>query len=221
VGRGGPDRGPGHGGLATTAPRAASGDGRVIVGVCSGSGGGHACVWIDGQAFPLADLLGRHHGLDIRRWTFDDVQGCSYDGRTLVGYGTHDGTIALYKAVIDPAAIRPSAVREGRDLGPSAALYAYYGYLYGYYGYATHPDNASLGYGYLYDHAAGQVTYVAPGEYASRLATYKGHRYSQALSSYYAYLYAYYGSTVNYDGTVYYAMLLNYYAFYYGYYDSV
>ena len=207
-------------------PADASSDGQIIVGTSANTGaGGTACVWVGGQARSLYSLLKDEYGLDVTGWSFSSATSCSRDGSVIVGLGTFNGASTVFKAT---TSFSPKRVLDARPLGPSASLYAYYGYLYGYTAYAAYPANAYLTYGfyyayyaYLYDYYAGQVTYVNQGQYPAQLAIYRGYRYNQAVSSYYAYLYAYYGSTVNYDGTVYYAMLLNYYAFYYGYYDSV
>jgi probable HAF family extracellular repeat protein len=70
---------------------AISGDGAVIAGARSLVGGDHAFAW--SAALGMVDLNTYlpSVGVDLTGWTLTAVRGISFDGSSMVGYGTFNG----------------------------------------------------------------------------------------------------------------------------------
>lgn len=84
-----------------------SGDGAIIVGRCemppnrSFSDRGTACVWRNGEARSLWDLLEHEYPADLEGWSaLNSVEGISADGTTLTGHGLYRGDQTAFRVVL-------------------------------------------------------------------------------------------------------------------------
>jgi probable HAF family extracellular repeat protein len=85
-----------------TLASAVSGDSSRIVGHVDVSGPDIAFIWDEDHGMrELKQVLEDHYGLDLTGWTLREATGISYDGNTIVGYGSSpSGNVEAFIAVL-------------------------------------------------------------------------------------------------------------------------
>lgn len=105
-------------GASTSVAKAASGDGSIIV----GQSGTDAFRWTSADGMQkLSDYL-TSRGANLSYWTaLTDATGIAYDGKTIVGFGTHSGsTEAFYARDTDVASVTSldNSLQQMSSIGP-------------------------------------------------------------------------------------------------------
>lgn len=97
------------GGTGATA-YAISGDGSVVVGDGTLVSGGRAFLWTQDTGMVDLNAYLASAGLDVSGWTLQDARGVSHDGRTIAGFGLHNGLQQGWVAVVPSPAAWPVAL---------------------------------------------------------------------------------------------------------------
>ncbi|MBI5395494.1 MAG: PEP-CTERM sorting domain-containing protein, partial [Verrucomicrobia bacterium] len=87
------------GGSFASQASSVSGDGSFVVGYGNSASGQEAFIWDQSSGMlRLQTVLTSNYGLDLTGWTLSNATGISSDGRTVVGYGIHNGNQEAWMA---------------------------------------------------------------------------------------------------------------------------
>lgn len=78
-----------------------SGDGSVVVGLGTTADGNRAFIWDGASGMRnLQTVLANDYGQDLTGWTLTEARSISADGKTITGWGYHNGNIEGWVATI-------------------------------------------------------------------------------------------------------------------------
>ncbi len=90
-----------------------SADGTVVVGQSVGANGMEGFVWIQGEGIFAVKQLMIDARIDMTGWTLEVATAVSGDGKTVVGYGPHDGSYEAWVAFLGSPGIKGDVNGDG------------------------------------------------------------------------------------------------------------